>query len=48
VTIAAQFLRYVFVAVLSAASDWLVFAALFAAFSSPILAQATVASPLSN
>jgi putative flippase GtrA len=41
VTIAAQFLKYVFVAALSAASDWLVFAALFTAFSSPILAQAT-------
>jgi putative flippase GtrA len=41
VTIATQFLKYVLVAVLSAASDWLAFATLFAAFGSPIAAQAT-------
>ena len=40
-TIATQFVKYVFVAVLSAASDWVVFAALLAAFGSPMLAQAT-------
>jgi putative flippase GtrA len=37
---AAQFAKYVTVALLSAASDWVVFAALFAAFGSPIMAQA--------
>ena len=37
---AAQFAKYVAVALLSAASDWVVFAALFAAFGSPIMAQA--------
>jgi putative flippase GtrA len=36
-----QFLRYVSVAGVSAASDWLVFTVLFAAFGSPIAAQAT-------
>jgi putative flippase GtrA len=41
VTIAIQFLRYVAVAGLSAASDWAAFAALFAAFGSPIMAQGT-------
>ena len=40
-TIAIQFLRYVAVAGLSAASDWAAFAALFAAFGSPIMAQGT-------
>ena len=39
-SMATQFLKYVIVAVLSAASDWLVFATLFATFSSPIVAQA--------
>lgn len=38
--IASQFAKYVSVALLSAASDWVVFAALFAAFASPIMAQA--------
>ena len=37
---AAQFAKYVAVALLSAASDWVVFAALFAAFGLPIMAQA--------
>jgi putative flippase GtrA len=37
---ATQFAKYVAVAMLSAASDWVVFAALFAAFGSPITAQA--------
>ncbi len=36
-----QFVKYVTVAVLSAISDWAIFAALFAAFGSPLLAQAT-------
>ena len=35
---ATQFAKYVAVAMLSAASDWVVFAALFAAFGSPITA----------
>jgi putative flippase GtrA len=38
---ATQFVRYVAVAALSAASDWVVFAALFAASGAPIPAQAT-------
>lgn len=38
--IAGQFARYVAVALLSAASDWVVFAALFTAFGSAIMAQA--------
>ena len=37
---AAQFAKYVAVALLSAASDWVVFATLFAALSLPIAAQA--------
>jgi putative flippase GtrA len=37
---AAQFAKYVTVALLSAASDWMVFATLFFTFGSPILAQA--------
>jgi putative flippase GtrA len=41
VNIATQFAKYVTVAVLSAASDWAVFATLFAAFGWTILAQAT-------
>jgi putative flippase GtrA len=41
VTIVTQFVKYVFVAALSAASDWVVFAALFAAFGSALAAQAT-------
>jgi putative flippase GtrA len=41
VKIATQFVKYVTVAVLSAISDWVVFAALFAAFGSPLAAQAT-------
>jgi len=40
VNIATQFVKYVTVAVLSAASDWAVFAALFAAFGWTIQAQA--------
>jgi putative flippase GtrA len=38
---AAQFAKYVAVALLSAASDWAVFATLFAALGLPIAAQAT-------
>jgi len=41
VKIATQFVKYVTVAVLSAISDWVVFAVLFAAFGSPLAAQAT-------
>jgi putative flippase GtrA len=41
VTIATQFVKYVIVAALSAASDWMVFAALFAMFGSALAAQAT-------
>jgi putative flippase GtrA len=41
VKIATQFVKYVTVAVLSAISDWVVFAALFAVFGSPLAAQAT-------
>jgi putative flippase GtrA len=41
VKIAAQFAKYVTVALLSAASDWVVFATLFAAFGWTIMAQAT-------
>jgi putative flippase GtrA len=41
VNIATQFAKYVTVALLSAASDWAVFATLFAAFGWTILAQAT-------
>jgi putative flippase GtrA len=41
VNFATQFVKYVTVAFLSAASDWAVFAALFAAFGWTILAQAT-------
>jgi len=40
VNIATQFVKYVTVAVLSAASDWVVFAILFAAFGWTIQAQA--------
>jgi len=40
VNIATQFVKYVTVAVLSAASDWAVFATLFAAFGWTIQAQA--------
>ena len=39
--IATQFAKYVTVALLSAASDWVVFATLFAAFGWTIMAQAT-------
>lgn len=39
--IATQFAKYVAVALLSAASDWMVFATLFAAFGWTIMAQAT-------
>jgi putative flippase GtrA len=41
VRIATQFVKYVLVAALSAASDWVVFAALFATFGSALAAQAT-------
>jgi putative flippase GtrA len=41
VNIATQFAKYVTVALLSAASDWVVFATLFAAFGWAIMAQAT-------
>jgi putative flippase GtrA len=41
VKIATQFAKYVTVALLSAASDWVVFATLFAAFGWTIMAQAT-------
>jgi putative flippase GtrA len=41
VNIATQFAKYVTVALLSAASDWAVFAALFTAFGWTLLAQAT-------
>jgi putative flippase GtrA len=41
VNIATQFAKYVTVALLSAASDWMVFATLFAAFGWTIMAQAT-------
>jgi putative flippase GtrA len=41
VKLAIQFVKYVSVALLSAASDWVVFAALFIAFGAPIPAQAT-------
>ena len=39
--IASQFVKYATVALLSAASDWVVFTALFAAFGWPIIAQGT-------
>ena len=39
--IAFQLLKYMIVAALSAASDWVVFVLLFAAFDWPLLAQAT-------
>ena len=39
--IATQFAKYMTVALLSAASDWLVFATLFTAFGWTLLAQAT-------
>jgi putative flippase GtrA len=41
VNIATQFLKYVTVAMLSAASDWAVFAGLLAASGLPIMAQGT-------
>jgi putative flippase GtrA len=41
VRIAVQFMKYVTVALISAASDWIVFAGLFALFGRPIAAQAT-------
>jgi len=41
VSIATQFAKYVTVGLLSAASDWLVFTALFATFGWVIMAQAT-------
>jgi putative flippase GtrA len=41
VNIATQFAKYLTVALLSAASDWVVFATLFAAFGWTIMAQAT-------
>jgi putative flippase GtrA len=41
VNIATQFAKYVTVALLSAAADWLVFATLFTAFGWTLLAQAT-------
>jgi putative flippase GtrA len=41
VKLAVQFVKYVSVALLSAASDWVVFTALLIAFGAPIPAQAT-------
>jgi putative flippase GtrA len=41
VKLATQFAKYVSVALLSAASDWMVFTTLFMAFGVPIMAQAT-------
>ena len=39
--ITTQFMKYATVALLSAASDWVVFTALFAAFGWPVMAQGT-------